>query len=50
MNHLASELSDTAAKERAMLDECRDLLSSTAAIQVKINYQSLLCFQLCSRH
>lgn len=35
MNHLASELSDTAAKERAMLDECRDLLSSTAAIQVQ---------------
>ncbi|KAJ0965794.1 hypothetical protein J5N97_026932 [Dioscorea zingiberensis] len=35
MNLLASELSDAAAKERAMLNECRELLSSTAAIQVQ---------------
>ncbi|KAJ0966475.1 hypothetical protein J5N97_027613 [Dioscorea zingiberensis] len=35
MNLLASELSDAAAKERAMFNECRELLSSTAAIQVQ---------------
>ncbi|KAF8393007.1 hypothetical protein HHK36_021248 [Tetracentron sinense] len=35
MNHLISELADLADKERATLDECGDLLASTAAMQVE---------------
>nr|XP_016436590.1 PREDICTED: AUGMIN subunit 8-like [Nicotiana tabacum]XP_016436591.1 PREDICTED: AUGMIN subunit 8-like [Nicotiana tabacum]XP_016436592.1 PREDICTED: AUGMIN subunit 8-like [Nicotiana tabacum]XP_016436593.1 PREDICTED: AUGMIN subunit 8-like [Nicotiana tabacum]XP_016436594.1 PREDICTED: AUGMIN subunit 8-like [Nicotiana tabacum] len=35
MNCLVSELADVAAQERAMLDECEALLSSTAAMQVE---------------
>ncbi|CAK9168884.1 unnamed protein product [Ilex paraguariensis] len=35
MNHLISELADVAAQERAMLDECSAILSSTAAMQVE---------------
>ncbi|XP_077222497.1 AUGMIN subunit 8-like [Tasmannia lanceolata] len=35
MNSLVSELAEVAAQERAMLDECRDLLASTAVIQVE---------------
>ncbi|XP_058067713.1 AUGMIN subunit 8 [Magnolia sinica] len=35
VNHLVSELANVAAQERAMLDECGDLLASTAAMQVE---------------
>jgi len=35
-NFLVSELSGVAATESTMLDECRELLASTAAMQVKI--------------
>lgn len=35
MNSLVAELVDAAAKERFSLDQCRDLLSSLAALQVK---------------
>ncbi|KAJ8634773.1 hypothetical protein MRB53_009040 [Persea americana] len=35
MNHLVSELADVAAQERALLDECGELLASTAAMQVE---------------
>lgn len=35
MNLLISELAIIAAHERAMLDECKALLASTAAMQVK---------------
>ncbi|KAK4479459.1 hypothetical protein RD792_014973 [Penstemon davidsonii] len=35
MNSLVSELADVAAHERAMLDECESLLSSTTALQVE---------------
>ncbi|KAL3824656.1 hypothetical protein ACJIZ3_020685 [Penstemon smallii] len=34
-NSLVSELADVAARERAMLDECESLLSSTTALQVE---------------
>lgn len=37
---LVSELSGVAAKERTMLDECRELLASAAAMQV--------CNKICS--
>ncbi|KAH7688281.1 QWRF family protein [Dioscorea alata] len=35
MNHLATELSDAAMIEMAMLDECGDLLASAAAMQMQ---------------
>ncbi|XP_068635076.1 AUGMIN subunit 8-like isoform X2 [Aristolochia californica] len=35
INSLVSELANVAAQERAMLDECGDLLASTAAMQVE---------------
>ncbi|KAG9445416.1 hypothetical protein H6P81_016756 [Aristolochia fimbriata] len=35
MNSLVSELANVAALEKAMLDECGDLLASTAAMQVE---------------
>ncbi|XP_030523118.1 QWRF motif-containing protein 2-like [Rhodamnia argentea] len=35
MNSLVAEMVDAAAKERFSLDQCRDLLSSLAALQVK---------------
>ncbi|KAJ6794280.1 AUGMIN subunit 8-like [Iris pallida] len=34
-NCLVSELSEVASRERAMLDECRELLASTSAMQVQ---------------
>ncbi|OVA10364.1 Protein of unknown function DUF566 [Macleaya cordata] len=37
MNGLVSELADVTAQERAVLDECGDLLASTAAMQVEEN-------------
>lgn len=36
MNSLVAELVDAAAKERFSLEQCRDLLSSFAALQVML--------------
>ncbi|XP_042494592.1 QWRF motif-containing protein 2-like [Macadamia integrifolia] len=35
VNYLAAELANLTAQERALLDQCRDLLSTLAALQVK---------------
>ena len=37
MNGLVSELSELAGRERAMLNECEALLSSTSTMQVRIS-------------
>jgi hypothetical protein len=34
MDVLVSQLADTAAQERALLEECRDLLSLAASLEV----------------
>ena len=42
MNSLVAELSKLSVKERALLDHCKDLLSTNAAMQVIVlfnNYQ-----------
>ncbi|RVX00057.1 hypothetical protein CK203_024895 [Vitis vinifera] len=36
VNSLVAELANTSAKERACLDQCRDLLSTLAAMQVRM--------------
>ncbi|XP_010273677.1 PREDICTED: AUGMIN subunit 8 [Nelumbo nucifera] len=46
MNHLVSELSDIAAQERAVLDECEVLLASTAVMQVEENSLRIHLIQL----
>lgn len=46
MNSLVAELVDAAAKERFFLEQCRDLLSTLAALQVmlvlSVSFASLL--------
>ncbi|XP_010265520.1 PREDICTED: AUGMIN subunit 8-like [Nelumbo nucifera] len=37
INHFVSELADIATQERAVLDECEDLLASTTAMQIEEN-------------
>lgn len=39
---LVSELSTIAAREKSMLDECRDLLASTATMQVSADKMMLM--------
>lgn len=36
MNNLVSDLATVAAQEKAMLDECEELLASAAAMQVRV--------------
>lgn len=43
MSGLVSELSVIAAREKAMLDECEELLASSAALQVQIKRHLLVC-------
>ncbi|XP_043706227.1 LOW QUALITY PROTEIN: AUGMIN subunit 8-like [Telopea speciosissima] len=46
INHLVSELANVAAQERNVLDECRDLLASTAAMQMEENSLRIHLIQL----
>lgn len=39
-NALVSELAEAAVTECIMLDECRELLASTAAMQVKMTFSN----------
>ena len=40
MNSLVDELANLSAKERALLDHCKDLLSTIAAMQVIVLFNS----------
>lgn len=40
MNSSINELTNVVSKEHALLDWCRDLLSTCAALQVKLSYST----------